>query len=183
VAISRARHTAIYPAAFMLVAATNPCPCGYAGQADRCDCSEAPMARHRRRLSGPLLDRIDLLAGLERDVRGELGEERTTSRQARELVIQARERQAARLGGDGVRANAQMDPQMLSRHVRLEADGEEMLRRAGEAGLLSARGRHRVLRVARTIADLNASEAVRKQHLGAALALRPRMSLAGDRAA
>ena len=64
VAIARARHSAVYPARFMLVAATNPCPCGYAGDGDRCSCSEADLARHRRRLSGPLLDRIDLLVDL-----------------------------------------------------------------------------------------------------------------------
>ena len=67
VAIVRARHSAVYPARFMLVAATNPCPCGYAGDWRRCRCSETDMARHRRRLSGPLLDRIDLLARLERE--------------------------------------------------------------------------------------------------------------------
>jgi magnesium chelatase family protein len=183
VAISRARHAAVYPARFMLVAASNPCPCGYAGAADRCDCSEAQMARHRRRLSGPLLDRIDLLVGLERDLHGGLDGIRTTSREARELVVRARERQAARLAGDGVRANAHMDAQMLSRHVRLESGAEEMMRRSGEAGLLSARGHHRILRVAQTIADLDASERIRPQDLGAALALRAPASLGGNRAA
>ena len=87
VAIVRARHSAVYPARFMLVAATNPCPCGYAGDGDRCSCSEADMARHRRRLSGPLLDRIDLLAHLERDGAHELSASPlTSSREARERV-------------------------------------------------------------------------------------------------
>ena len=66
VAIVRARHSAVYPARFMLMAATNPCPCGYAGERERCRCSEGDLARHRRRLSGPLLDRIDLLVSMER---------------------------------------------------------------------------------------------------------------------
>src|ERR1700733_14997543 len=74
-AIARAHHSAIYPARFMLVAATNPCPCGYAGDSDRCACSEADMARHRKRLSGPLLDRIDLLVNLQRDTARERGAE------------------------------------------------------------------------------------------------------------
>jgi magnesium chelatase family protein len=66
VAIVRARHSAVYPARFMMIAATNPCPCGYAGEQERCSCSETDLARHRRRLSGPLLDRIDLLMHMER---------------------------------------------------------------------------------------------------------------------
>jgi magnesium chelatase family protein len=184
IAIARARHSAVYPARFMLLAATNPCPCGYAGDGDRCTCSEADMMRHRRRLSGPLLDRIDLLANMQRDAaRGPTAAAFTSSRQAREQVLRARERQAARLRADGVSVNAQMDVRMLQRHVRLEEKGDQMIRQAREQGLLSARGEHRVLRVARTIADLNGSEQVRARDLGAALALRPDASLADSRAA
>lgn len=181
-AIARARHSAVYPARFMLLAATNPCPCGYAGEADRCSCSEADMARHRRRLSGPLLDRIDLLANLARDGTSE-PTPLTSSGRAREQVMRARERQAARLRADGVSLNAHMDARMARRHVRLDDRGSEMMRAAREQGLLSARGEHRVLRVARTIADLNASEDIRAHDLGAALALRPDVGLAGSRAA
>jgi magnesium chelatase family protein len=184
VAIVRARHSAVYPTRFMMLAATNPCPCGFAGDGDHCRCSEADMTRHRRRLSGPLLDRIDLLATLERDTIGDL---RTpalmSSAQAGEQVTSARERQAARLAGEGVTLNAHMDVRMLQRHVRLDERGQEMLRAASRRGLLSARGEHRVLRVARTIADLDASTRVRQCDLGAALALRPEPSLAGNRVA
>jgi magnesium chelatase family protein len=184
VAIVRARHSAVYPARFMLVAATNPCPCGYAGDGDRCACTESDLARHRRRLSGPLLDRIDLLTHLQRDHTQELdAAPLTSSTNARERVSQARERQAARLHPDGVAVNAHMDVRMLQRHVKLDDKGDEMLREAGERGMLSARGQHRVLRVARTIADLNGSEHVRARELGAAIALRPEASLAGARAA
>src|SRR5450756_171993 len=95
----------------------------------------------------------------------------------------ARTPSPARLAGDGVRANAHMDAQMLSRHVRLESGAEEMMRRSGEAGLLSARGHHRILRVAQTIADLDASERIRPQDLGAALAVRAPASRGGNRAA
>ena len=183
VAIARARHSAEYPARFMLVAATNPCPCGYAGEGDRCSCGEADMARHRRRLSGPLLDRIDVLANLQRDIAHDLrAAPLMSSEQARERVARARERQAARLAPEGVAVNAHMDARMLRRHVRLDERGEDMLRAVSQRGLLSARGEHRVLRVARTIADLNASERVRARDLGAALALRPDVSLAGARA-
>jgi magnesium chelatase family protein len=184
VAIARARHGAVYPARFMLIAATNPCPCGYAGEQDRCKCGEGDMARHRRRLSGPLMDRIDLFVPLARPG----GAHRETpslmsSAQASERVIQARERQAARLAGEGIAVNAHMDSRMLRSHVRLEAAGEELLRRACESGTLSIRAQHRVLRVARTIADLNGSERVRTRDLGAALALRPDASATDSRAA
>jgi magnesium chelatase family protein len=185
VAIVRARHSGVYPARFMLVAATNPCPCGYAGKGSRCKCSETELARHRRKLSGPLLDRIDLLVNLERDGAHDLSAPPlTSSERARERVTEARERQAARLEEDGAAVNAQMNVRMLQRHAKLEQKGEEMLRGAREQGLLSARGQHRVLRVARTIADLGGSERIRGRDVGAALALRPQDGLQqGSRAA
>jgi len=184
IAISRAGHSAVYPARFMLVAATNPCPCGFAGDGDRCHCGEAEKARHRRRLSGPLLDRIDLLSALQRELTGDLLEAPLmSSAEAREQVALARARQTARLADDGVAVNAQMDGHMLRRHARLDEHGQEMLRSATRRGMLSARGEHRVLRVARTIADLDASGRVRACDLGAALALRPEPSLAGNRVA
>ncbi len=184
VAIARARHSAVYPARFMLVAATNPCPCGYAGEGDRCSCSEAQMMRHRRRLSGPLLDRIDILTGLERDTADDShGEPLMSSEQARIRVADARERQARRLSAEGVTVNAHMDARMLSLHVRLDERCQKLLQAARRQGLLSARGEHRALRVARTIADLNACQRVGPAHLGAALALRPDVGLTGSRAA
>jgi magnesium chelatase family protein len=179
VSIVRARHAAVYPTRFMLLGATNPCPCGYAGEGDRCGCSESEMARHRRRLSGPLLDRIDLLVNLQRtDASGLRERPLMSSRQARERVMRARERQAARLGQDGISANAHMDVRMLHAHVRLDERGEQMMLAAARRGLLSARAEHRVLRVARTIADLHASKRVRATDVGAALALRTDTGLA-----
>jgi magnesium chelatase family protein len=184
VAIARARHSALYPTRFMLVAATNPCPCGYAGEGDRCGCSEAELARHRRRLSGPLLDRIDLLVNLQReDAHAPGAAPSISSAEAREQVIAARERQAARLAKDGIAVNAQMNGRLLRRHARLGERSGEMLLSARQNGLLSARGEQRVLRVARTIADLAGSARVRERDLGAALALRADASLAGGRAA
>ncbi len=184
VAIVRARHSTIHPSRFMLLAATNPCPCGYAGVDERCRCSETDLARHRRRLSGPLLDRIDLLAQLDPHA-GPLLDAPilTSSAQARELVAGARERQAARLREHGVAVNAQMTAGMLRRHVALDEAGETMLSAAGEQGLLSARGQHRVLRVARTIADINGSANVRARDVGSALALRGDATLSTTRAA
>lgn len=184
VAIVRARHSALYPSRFMLVAATNPCPCGYAGEQERCKCSEAELARHRRRLSGPLLDRIDLLLGMERSGADQLVlAPFTTSARARERVIEARERQAARMTESGVLVNAQMDTTMLRRHAELDEAGHAMLRCARERGMMSARGQHRALRVARTIADLEGSDRVRSEHLALALSWRPEAGLGGRRAA
>jgi magnesium chelatase family protein len=182
VAIARARHSAVYPTRFMLIAATNPCPCGYASEGDRCSCSEADMARQRRRLSGPLLDRIDLSADLHLEQTHERAAPALmSSQEARELVAGARERQAARLAGEGISVNARMDSGMLRRHVKLDDRSEQMLGAATSAGLLSARGEHRVLRVARTIADLDARDRVLAADLGAALALRPNARAAGNR--
>jgi len=178
IAIARARHIATYPARFMLLAATNPCGCGRAGGEEPCSCTEAQLARHRRRLSGPLLDRIDLLAGLARhDREGLTAPALTSSARARERVQAARERQAARRDRDGVALNAHLDPAALLSHARLDGRSEAMLRRAGERGMLSARGQLRVLRVARTLADLDASDRVRARDVGSALALRPETAL------
>jgi magnesium chelatase family protein len=184
VAIARARHSAVYPARFMLIAATNPCPCGYAGDGDRCSCGDADMLRHRRRLSGPLLDRIDILAGL---ARGEEAAPHDTplmsSQQAREQIAAARERQARRLSAEGIAVNAHMDARMLALHVRVDERGQSMLTAARRGGLLSARGEHRALRVARTLADLRGAERVTPADIGAALALRPDLGMAATRAA
>jgi len=174
VAIVRAERSTVYPARIMLLAASNPCPCGYAGDEERCTCSESDLARHRRKLSGPLLDRIDLLVHLESGRAGQLrAEPLMSSPVARRRVLDARQRQAARLRGERVRVNAQMDAAMLRRHVALDRRGEAMLDAAHRSGTLSTRGAHRVLRVARTLADLHGSERVGAHHLAEALALRP----------
>jgi magnesium chelatase family protein len=183
VTIVRARHSAVYPARFMLIAATNPCPCGHAGERERCACSEADLARHRRRLSGPLLDRIDLLVHVERTATDHLAEEPSlSSEQAREQVTEARQRQARRLRADGVLVNAQMDTPMLRRHIKLDERGERMMARARERGLLSARGQHRALRVARTLADLDGCERVGNKQISRALSLRPEAGFSGRNA-
>ncbi|HEX3692985.1 MAG TPA: YifB family Mg chelatase-like AAA ATPase [Solirubrobacteraceae bacterium] len=175
VAIVRARHSSVYPARFMLVGATNPCPCGYAGEPQLCRCDRRDLARHRRRLSGPLLDRIDLLVQMRRD-RAEHFSSAPAERsaRARARVIEARERQARRMRQcDGPRVNAQLDAAMLRRHAALDARCEQMLESAHGRGLLSARGTYRALRVARTIADLRGSDRVDPDDLAKALSLRP----------
>ncbi len=172
VAIVRGQQTAIYPTRIMLVAATNPCPCGYLGS-DRCQCSEPELARHRRRLSGPLLDRIDLQVHVARPSAEELrGPAHCVSATERERVIAARERQLARLEGSRATCNAHMDAAQVRRLIRLEPDAERELWRDYDKGTLSARGHQRVLRVARTVADLAGSDRVGRVHVLHALGLR-----------
>jgi magnesium chelatase family protein len=173
VTIVRGQRALIFPTRFMLVAATNPCPCGFAGVGDRCECLEADLRRHRRRLSGPLLDRMDLLVNVERPTGSDLdAPPATDSATARERVAQARELQRHRF--NGVRCNGEMDAREVRRHVRLEPAAREALGRAYAVGTLSARGRHRIMRVARTIADLAHHERVTHEDVLAALSLRQR---------
>jgi magnesium chelatase family protein len=170
VAIVRAQRTAIYPTRFMLVAATNPCPCGFAGTR-RCRCTDGDHAKHRRRLSGPLLDRIDLVLNVHPPTADELTGETGTTRSAdvRDRVVEARERQAHRLGGG---SNAAMTVAHLRRHATPDLAGERLLRRAYETGHVSARGHHRILRVARTIADLAGRDQMTAADVSLALGFR-----------
>jgi magnesium chelatase family protein len=172
VAIVRGQRTAVFPTRFMLVAATNPCPCGHA-PTRRCRCTESDLGRHRRRLSGPLLDRIDLVVDVQRPGGAELScAAVSSSERERERVLLAREREAARLRDTGATCNAGMDARLLRRVVALDESAERPLRAAYDRGDLSARGRDRALRVARTIADLDGSERVDRQHVVAALGFR-----------
>ena len=175
VTIVRSQHALVFPTRFILVGATNPCPCGFAGVGDRCRCGESDLRRHRRRLSGPLLDRMDLLVTVERPSEADFTEPAVTnSGAAREHVCQARERQAVRLRGTGLRCNGEVGPSLLAWQARLENGAAQVLTRAYAAGALSARGRHRVLRVARTIADLEGHDRVSAEDVLTALSLRQR---------
>ncbi len=157
--IVRAQRALVLPTQFMLVAATNPCPCGFAGVGDRCRCGEADLRRHGRRLSGPLLDRMDLLVSVERPTEQELGAPPVArSGEVRERVSEARERQRGRLAGEHAGCNGELDARLIARHVRLDGAAERVLARAYDSGALSARGRHRVMRVGRTLADLERRE-------------------------
>ncbi len=178
IVIVRGQQALRLPTRFTLVAATNPCPCGFAGSERPCRCGELELARHRRRLSGPLLDRIDLLVTVARPSAAALaGPSRTTSAEVRERVLAARERQLVRLAGTPVRTNAQLDARRLRTHVRLDPESRRALAQAYDRGGLSARGHDRALRVARTIADLAGRDAVRLDDVLQALALRTRESV------
>ena len=173
VAIIRGQRALVFPTRFMLVAATNPCPCGFAGIDDRCCCGESDIRRHRRKLSGPLLDRMDLLVDVGRPSERDLtGAPITSSDRARQRVAEARERQRKRLDGNPASCNGEMDARAVRRHVALDEPAAQALTRAYAVGALSARGRHRVVRVARTIADLEGHQRVSHQDLLTALGLR-----------
>jgi magnesium chelatase family protein len=175
VTIVRGQRALRFPTSFMLLAATNPCPCGYAGVGDRCGCSESDLRRHRRRLSGPLLDRMDLLVTVDRPAGEELAAPpATSSAAAGARVAEARARQAARLEGSGAACNGDMDTRQVTRHVELDPLAARTLERGYATGALSARGRHRILRVARTIADLCGHDRVEDGDLLLALGLRQR---------
>src|SRR3954468_13063102 len=143
VAVVRGQRTAIFPTRFMLVAATNPCACGHA-PSPRCRCTEADLARHARRLSGPLLDRLDIVLNLQRPAAQDLaGARATTSAAERERVIAARDRQGERLGGPGAACNGHMSSALLRSHVHATAEAETTLLDAYRRGGAGGRGRGR----------------------------------------
>ena len=160
--ITRAQRSLRFPARFMLIAACNGCPCARVG--GECTCNDADRARYQRRLSGPLLDRIDLVCSLQAGPALELVDGRDPpgepSTAIRERVIAARERQRLRLSGSGALCNGDMDPTLTRRHVRLTTQLRSLLLTAAASGSLTARGQDRVLRLARTIADLDGRSVV-----------------------
>ena len=178
ISISRAQGTITYPANFMLVAARNPCPCGYYGSyndaSKQCVCSPHDIARYARRISGPLLDRIDIFVDVprveyEKLTSANAGE---SSAQARHRVEQAALTQRNRLAHAGMLHNADMGPNEVLEFCEMNHDANEIMRMAMSRMGLSARGFHRILKVARTIADLSGSDAVERTHLTEALQYR-----------
>jgi len=171
VTITRSGGSVAYPSRFTLVAATNPCPCGWAGDTRRaCRCSLAAVETYQRRLSGPLLDRIDLKVSVRRVPTGLLANEPLgeASAPVRERVIAARRRQLDRQGC----LNAVLKPARLRRQAELDPASRRALERWAEQQGLSARGFHRAWRVARTAADLDDSDQIREQHVLEALGYR-----------
>jgi magnesium chelatase family protein len=177
VTISRASGTLTFPANFVLIGAMNPCPCGYFGDPVReCTCSASMVARYHQRISGPLLDRMDLYVEVPRVDYEKLSDDRRGEPSAaiRSRVQGARERQRKRFQGLRILANGEMGPAQVHEFCRVDEAGHALLRSAMRQLNLSARGYHRILKLARTIADLAGSEQIQVAHLAEAIQYRPR---------
>jgi magnesium chelatase family protein len=173
VVLTRARHTIEFPCRFLLVAAANACPCGYGEDHPKCDCPPPSIRRYQAKLSGALADRIDIAMAVHRPTAEEMGAPPGEgSATVRERVSEARERQRRRLG-EG-RCNAEMSAAEARLHTRLGGDAKVLLASGHEQLGLSGRGYDRVLKLARTMADLEGCDRVGADHVGVALGLRRR---------
>jgi len=177
VTISRAAMSLTFPASFMLAAAMNPCPCGFWNDPTReCRCTPLLIQRYVGRISGPLLDRIDIHVDVPavkfRELVGEPAQNVESSAAIRERVIGARERQHLRFAGQGIFSNAAMTPRLIRDHCRIDTESESMLERAMARLGLSARAYDRILKVSRTIADLEGSESITSAHVAEAVGYR-----------
>ena len=175
VTVSRVAGTCRYPSSFMLVCAMNPCKCGYFGQpGGRCTCTDQSVRAYRRRISGPLLDRIDLHITVPSVPYAELRERRPAepSSAVRARVNAARAIQQARYRGRGIHCNAQLTPALMREMCPLEPEAQELLRGAFDALGLSARSYDRILKVARTIADLAGADVLTAAHVAEAIQYR-----------
>lgn len=175
VTISRAKGTLTFPARFMLVAAMNPCPCGHHGDPERmCGCSAYQIEKYRQKISGPIMDRIDLHIDVPRlsfdALRDRANAE--SSAMVRERVERARDMSRVRLEGSGKQSNAEMDNKLMEIHCTLDEAGQALLKEAVEHYHLSPRAYTRILKVSRTIADLAHDERIRDSHLAEALQYR-----------
>ena len=175
VTISRAQGSITYPARFMLVCAMNPCPCGYLGDSHHpCRCTPRQIQQYRARVSGPLLDRIDLQIEVPavryRELAGEPKGE--TSEEIRQRVERAREMQKQRFKRARIYCNAQMNSRQIQKYCQIDQQGHQLLERAVDRLGISARGWSRILKVARTIADLEEGEQILPRHLSEAISYR-----------
>jgi magnesium chelatase family protein len=177
VTISRAAMSLTFPASFMLAAAMNPCPCGFWNDPTReCRCSPLQIQRYVGRISGPLLDRIDIHIDVPavkfRELAGTDSSESDSSATIRQRVINARQRQLRRFKGEKIFANAAMTPRMIRTHCHIDSTSERMLESAMARLGLSARAYDRILKVSRTIADLESSDTITSTHVSEAVGYR-----------
>jgi magnesium chelatase family protein len=177
VTISRAASSLTFPASFTLVASMNPCPCGYFGSSRECKCSPQIIQRYVGKISGPLMDRIDIHIDVPAvkfdELRGRGVEAGEPSSAIRDRVIRARDIQLARLNTNGnsggAYSNSAMTPAQIRKHCALDTDSETLLERAMQRQGLSARAHDRILKVARTIADLSGAENIGANHISEAI--------------
>ncbi|MCH5258952.1 MAG: YifB family Mg chelatase-like AAA ATPase [Lachnospiraceae bacterium] len=174
VQIARSSGTYVYPADFMLVGAMNPCPCGYYPDMDRCRCTPYEVRRYLRHVSGPILDRIDICVEARpvefQDIAGRRTAE--SSAQIRERVMRARQMQTERFAGTGLRFNSDMKAADVERYCVLTDREKHFMERMFTSFQLSARGYHKIIKVARTIADLEGNSRITEEHLAEAICYR-----------
>ena len=173
VTISRVNSTVTYPSEFMLVAAMNPCPCGYLGD-ERCHCSNGEISRYRNRISGPLMDRIDIFIETPDVKYDELNSNEVceTSADIKKRVAAARDIQLRRYKKEGIFFNSQLSAAQTAKYCVLEKDAEEFVKTAFENLKLSARAYHKILKLSRTIADIDGSKKITLAHAAEALQYR-----------
>ena len=173
VVISRSKMSLKYPSKFILLGAMNPCPCGFLGDKEKqCTCTETQIQRYRAKLSGPLLDRIDLVINVPRLTTEELinsNIEAESSSVIRERVIKARKIQANRYKNDGILTNSELTSELIKKYCKLDEKSEQILKLAAQKYQLSGRRYNRILKIARTIADLSESENIISTHINQAL--------------
>jgi magnesium chelatase family protein len=177
VTVSRAQGSLTFPAEFLLVAAQNPCPCGYLSDPDkRCICTPIQIMRYQKKISGPLLDRIDIHIEVPRLKYEKLADVKIAeeSRKVKERVQAARNVQAERFKGLKTKANSEISAREIKDFCKLDSEAEEIIANAVEQMKLSARVYHRLLKIARTIADLDKEEIIQANHIAEALQYRPK---------
>ncbi len=180
VTISRAQGSVTFPANFMLVGAMNPCPCGYYGDPfKQCTCSPGLVSRYQRRISGPLIDRVDIFAEVPHIDYEKLADDRLgeKSEKVQARVIAARSLQRQRFHGTKLTCNAEMTPTEVREFCQVEESAQSLLKAAMKQLYLSARAFHRILKLARTIADLENTDIIKAHHLAEAIQYRPRSLL------
>jgi len=180
ITISRARGSLTFPANFMLVGAMNPCPCGYYGDpVKECKCSPGEISRYQKKLSGPFLDRIDIFIEVPSVEYEKLADDKPSesSKMVRDRVEAAREIQRARFKDRLITCNSEMMPSEVKEFCRIEPQAKSLLHVATKQLALSARSFYRILKLARTIADLERTDIIRANHLAEAIQYRPRNSI------
>lgn len=170
VSVARAKQSLVFPSKFILVAAMNPCPCGYYGDAEKpCQCSAFEVFRYQKKVSGPLLDRIDIQINVPRMKIEELRKAKTgESKTVKENISEARGVQRARLAEHKLFTNSEMSSKLVDKLVDLDKSADDFIKEVFDKSMLSTRGYYRVLKVARTIADLEGSKKVSAEHLAEA---------------
>ncbi len=179
--ISRSRERVSYPSEFMLVASSNPCPCGYLNHPEKeCDCTPRQVKRYQKKISGPILDRIDLhvevpSVDVDKLKKQRRKDDNEKSKEIRKRVIRARKRQAQRFKNEDIRTNAEMKNRHVKKYCNIPEETEEILSQAASKFNLSARGYFKMIKVAQTIADLDQSEKIKSDHVAEALQYRSKM--------